>query len=214
MKTLVTLIILLSPLTSFAEIILGSLRGNGGHIVRCQNGESRFLDYYEATHSFGMNLPPFQPADSDEFQKTQGLLQRLAEYDRPLAQTLLSWLKEFPAETQWRSWGDVNSTGDAGFFLPPDCKPQQLIIQNGPGESGLHRYQIDPLKWQALMMDEKATAILHELVYRAFMSDFSFSSTSKKVRLFVIMVLRMQTSTPPGQFEYENGKKTFLSPDF
>lgn len=172
--------ILLFSTTSFANTWYD--RGNGGFVLTCQGQAPQVLDLYEATTRFG--LTTVAATGDNEIAKASALIHRLAILDPQRAATLQTWLNTFMQEAQFVD-GSFARTPDLGLVLIPDsCSLDQTVVQQQPSVVNKFRYLINKKLWNGLDADNKAALIVHELIYREFISTPSQEFSSERIRYF------------------------------
>ncbi|QDK39416.1 hypothetical protein [Bdellovibrio sp. NC01] len=172
--------VLLFSTTSFANTWYD--RGNGGFVLSCQGQAPQVLDLYEATTRFGLTTVAAE--GDNEVAKASALIGRLAAKDPQRASTLQTWLNGFLQEAQFVD-GSFARTPDLGLVLIPDsCSLDQTIVQQQPSVVNKFRYLINKKLWNSLDADNKAALIVHELIYREFISTPSQEFSSERIRYF------------------------------
>lgn len=157
-------------------------RGNGGVTLQCDGHHLQVLDLYESSTRF--NLPIVFAQADDEFAKATKLIDRLASMDPSRAALYQSWLQSFKSESQFVS-GTFAKTPDLGLVVIPDgCTVEQAVVQQQPSVVNAFRYLINQKLWNELDADNKAALIVHELIYREFITTPTQEFSSERIRYF------------------------------
>lgn len=150
-------------------------RGNSGFSLICDiPDKNQFYDSYEAEQRY--NLKPVYP-ESREFCDTESqclatsmliarkFLQRLP-VDSDLRQYALARLANFTIEISIKEDIEILPVNDVGIgFIPRGCKLRQTIVQRVPKFPEDMRYIISKDYWDLLTIQQKAVAIVHEILY-------------------------------------------------
>ncbi|MDG0815088.1 hypothetical protein [Bdellovibrio svalbardensis] len=179
MKTIIALVLLFS-INSYANNWYD--RGNGGFVLLCQGQQPQVLDLYEASTRF--NLPPVPTKSTETLAKASELISRLSGIDSHRAKLFKDWLDGFLGTASFVG-GSFAKTPDLGAVLIPDnCQLEQVIVQQQPSVVNNYRYLINSKLWNQLDPDNQAALIVHELIYREFISTPSQEFSSERVRYF------------------------------
>lgn len=163
-------------------------RGNGGFVLSCGDQPLVVLDVYEAQKRYFYVVKHSEKADVIE--KATEIISRLAPLDPVRAQLYTDWLKNFYQESQILTDTEFMETPDLGLVKKPkECNLEQVIFQRDSSRLNSARYIINEKLWHRLDSDHKAALIIHELIYRDFLSGMSLESTSERIRLFNGIIL-------------------------
>lgn len=180
MKNLISLMVLLSSLTTFA----GHRGGNGGDAVVCgdkvymldeveapRNGYTYALnpnlEYAEQVREGLQNLSDFLPELKNEIsQHTEELISDIDTYlesnGTKLVHKNISFVKE-----------ELSNIDDSNHpFLDANCKLQQIVYQRVKPIGLERRYLIDLNLFNKLDNKSKASLVLHEAIYRYYIRKF------------------------------------------
>lgn len=163
----------------------GFRRGNGGSVLICDQNQGKtyqLLDLFEAETRYHFSVQPAEGAD--EFQKAQNLIDRLARLNPSRRDLYTGWLKSFKSESQFIDGLNIVGIPDVGVsYIPDGCVLKQMIVQVEPLTSFELRYTIDLRVWNALDLDHRAAALVHELIYREAISFENQHNSSEPTRL-------------------------------
>jgi hypothetical protein len=127
---------------------------------------------------------------TEVIDKAEEILSRLKKIDPVRARLYIDWLKNFYQESQVLTDTEFMETPDLGLVKKPkECNLEQVIFQREPSRISPARYIINEKLWSRLDKDNQAALIIHELIYRDFLSGMSLESTSERIRLFNAMIL-------------------------
>ncbi len=191
-------------------------KGNGGDAVYClsQQGTWRgtrvtFFDLFESQIRYKLNpqFPNYTPISQDnsddavfyqesDAQKQQvleivgKLITRLKALDPQRASQYATWVSSFYSEANFIS-GHLADIKDVGIGIYQEgCTLKQLIVQNPtPNSEYDFRYFVDQSLWLLMFPEDKAAAILHEVVYRGALQANPSIGSSEQVRLFVALIV-------------------------
>lgn len=165
--TIVSLILLMKP---ELPALAGQIVGNGGDALVCQNEQHVLaFDVFEASLS-GLNLDLGNPSESVVSQLEIAFL-RLERLD---PQRAIFYRKEaaffFENLSEIRGF-QLNDIPDSSHLLiPQGCKLEQLIVQNSPQPNPYKYYLVNLDIWEKMDNSNKASMVLHEIVYREALS--------------------------------------------
>lgn len=163
-------------------------RGNGGFVLSCGEQPLMVLDLYEAKNRYFYNV--VQSEQTDVLAKAEEIISRLKNIDPVRARTYIEWLKNFYLESQILTDTEFMETPDLGLVKKPkECNLEQVIFQREPSRLSPARYIINEKLWNRLDSNNQAALIIHELIYRDFLSGMSLESTSERIRLFNSIIL-------------------------
>lgn len=163
-------------------------RGNGGFVLSCGEQPLMVLDVYEAQKRYFYNVVFSEKADV--IDKAEEILSRLKNIDPVRSRLYIDWLKNFYQESQILTDTEFMETPDLGLVKKPkECTLEQVIFQREPSRLNPARYIINEKLWKRLDKDNQAALIIHELIYRDFLSGMSLESTSERIRLFNAIIL-------------------------
>ncbi|KHD88075.1 MAG: hypothetical protein OM95_11185 [Bdellovibrio sp. ArHS] len=159
-------------------------RGNAGFVLFCEGQAPVVLDIHEARQRSGRALIYSQ--QFDVIEKVHDLIARLEKVDAQRASLYHSWAQNFFLEsTALTPSTELVQTPDLGYVsLPANCQLKQVIFQRNPSALNQHRYIIDTALWNQLDINQQAALVLHEIVYREFMTARTSEMTSERIRMF------------------------------
>ncbi len=162
--------------------IAGDKKGNGGDIIVCQDQEVQSFDLYELNNRYFHNIEV--NLDSWDNQNEVSIAKRILKYNFPshpiVKEELLRRVEKFYSKVRFSktSLGDVQDTGNVEF--PNDCRLQQVVNRNEEILPEGKDYLVDEKIWESLNQLDKASLILHEVIYQALETE-----TSEPIRKFV-----------------------------
>lgn len=160
-------LLLLGSTKSFA----GNVRGNGGGVVVCRDGQGKILsaeilDFYEARELRHMQHD-FGPATSTYMEKVKYVLERRRQVAPVRTIQWGKWADSFESESTRLSNVELELINDSLIQAwPRGCKIEQIVIQHVPKFPEDRRYIVNQDLWLALNEENKAGLILHEVIYR------------------------------------------------
>lgn len=169
-------------------------RGNGGFVLSCGDQPLMVLDVYEAQRRYFYTVKHSEK--EDVIEKAEEIISRLSKIDPVRARLYTDWLKNFYQESQILTDTEFMETPDLGLVKKPkECTLEQVIFQRDSSRLNSARYIINEKLWSRLDADNKAALIIHELIYRDYLSGMSLESTSERIRLFNAIILgdKLQT---------------------
>ncbi|HEX7673732.1 MAG TPA: hypothetical protein VF412_06150 [Bdellovibrio sp.] len=180
---------------------IGNETQNGGFVALCSTNntpaEIYFLDYYVYTRQLRPTDPVLvlPPVLGSPLQKAREVVQRFAEISPDLGAVYLNYLDHFESQVVWVAEMPANVTNDIGNLAisiidssHPKCLSRQMIIQSR--HDSQVRYYINKGLWDNLNdNNQKAIAILHEIVLRDMVDKSKFLSNTSDVQKLVIYML-------------------------
>lgn len=164
----------------------GSIAGNGADVVVCPPGSGQgsleLLDFFELK-LYDHASPSLPQGTPDEM--LSGILQDLSQRSPLRAASYSDEWKQFWSRAKLESsLPDIPDSHN--IFLPDGCHLKQLIIQHRT--NGVPTYEVNSDLWGQLSDQQKAGAVLHELLYGEAMD--AGQSTSENARAFLRFLLR------------------------
>lgn len=168
--------------------------GNGGNVISCYQVEGlRFLDAYLAQTPEEAKKGPlsFVPIAHSPTEAATLLLEPLKILSPQRAVTYYSWLDHFFEEAILvnplhardifpYAYSDVDLSTKI-LLSSRSCKIDVVIFQKDQVTTGEPRYLIVSTYWQDLATDEKAAAIVHEIIMRDFKEKFYYKTNVQNV---------------------------------
>lgn len=185
-------IFLTAPLSTRADV---RVVGNGGHVVICKDSAGRMqsidvLDSYEARHMGVIDLGSSQLSLE---AKVEFALARFEKLNKPFANELRARAKEFFKTATYYSDLELPESNDEGqVILGNGCALHQIALQQLSPLPGGKFYIINDRFWKMLPADDKATLVLHEVVYSYFHDKGA--TNSKNARLLNAMLIQNKLS--------------------
>ncbi|MGE0172889.1 MAG: hypothetical protein AB7T49_08895 [Oligoflexales bacterium] len=188
----------------------GNDYGRGGDVVDCPNGQHypepgsgplpnhRNIVALEIHQDIMQNVDTrndFGPANQDYIKTALNVVDRLAKVDPVRHARLKEWILEFEKEMVTKK--KISDYPDTGSIeIAEDCTKVQVVERRKPivGDDDLiaedlkKRYWIFEKYWNAIDDNNKATIVLHEVIYRD--APENGHETSERTRLFVRKLLK------------------------
>lgn len=147
-------------------------KGNGGDVVICkdQTGAVATVELYDFVEARIRDNRTIEMGDEDlpVMEKVQTVIGRIRAFDKPRAELMTKWSKEFMKEADFLSGielMDVPDTGDG--VIPVGCELKQHVVQLDKIDPFRNkRYVVNADLWAKLSNTHKAGTILHELFLR------------------------------------------------
>ena len=161
MKSLILTLALLVSITAKA----GHEVGNGGTIIKCEDGRVELTDLFEARVFRGLQSALGDPTEDFKIkiERVFTALARVAPYRTQKYRQLYS---EFFNDAVFVTGVDLTPIADVDpKGLPAGCGLKQAVIQTVPQFIGDKRYTIDQDKWNEMNENSKAGLVLHEIIY-------------------------------------------------
>ncbi|WP_413584400.1 hypothetical protein [Bdellovibrio sp. HCB274] len=171
--------------------------GNAGNIVICKDKVVGFYDRYELELRYGWTWElaklelPNKSGLPDEVVLAQTYLKRI-EYLHPyLYGTLSGYVKSFYEEASFVKGYLPNVLDDSGVVVLPakNCSLELLVVQKPVQFPKKSLYTINTFYWKDLNSQDRAAAILHEVIYRVALSRGKTPRSSEGVRLLNEVIL-------------------------
>lgn len=170
--------------------------GNGGQVLVCSNGVTMY-DYSEAQLRYRLKpkMPeakvvfPVNPHIPEENRLALELLKRFRGTDVAWYGKAEGLILHFYSEANLIPGVELVVIRDTGMgFVPRGCKLEQLIAQSPPSVPEERFYKINADIWDWMFPEQRATAILHEVLYR-LSPKAKFIYSSEKIRYVVGLIL-------------------------
>jgi hypothetical protein len=199
---------LLMALQSFCGLVLaGDVEGHGGGGIVCKDSNGSIisveaLDWKEAQELY-TELKPYLGNPSLTVDEKVALgLSRLTMVDKDRQIRWGTYAKNFMAEARFVANSSLPLIEDIGtkLILPKNCKIRQIVIHKDPVLPLQKRYTINKDLWDKMDNDNKATLILHELIFRDLVS--SGQKTSELARYYNAFLLDEVALTSMDQKTY------------
>ncbi|AFY02440.1 hypothetical protein [Bdellovibrio bacteriovorus] len=179
--------------------------GNGGQVLVCENSTiapepGRYVtmyDYAEAKFRYRLTpkMPkailtfPMNPNIAPENLIAMEILKRLPHEGYTWYGKAVGLVQNFYAEANLIAGVDLVIIRDTGMgFIPRGCKLEQLIAQSRPTVPEDRYYKINSDLWDWMFPEQRATAILHEVLYR-LSPKAKFIFSSEKIRYVVGLLI-------------------------
>ncbi|WP_413574757.1 hypothetical protein ACLVWU_11050 [Bdellovibrio sp. HCB290] len=171
--------------------------GNAGNVVICGNRVVGFYDRFELDLRYGWQweLAPLDlPNKSqipDEVILALTYLKRIEKLHPFLYATLSAHVNSFYEEANFVKGYLPNVLDDAGVVVLPskNCSLELLVVQKPVSYPKKSLYTINSFYWKALNSQDRAAAILHEVIYRVALTRGKAPRSSEGIRLLNGMIL-------------------------
>ncbi len=154
----------------------GATVGNGGNALVClklgtkEISSVSLLDYYEAQNRWDFTISLGDKTLSVD-EKIELVLTRLAKFDPNRADDYRKQAAEFSSNTNFWPGVRLRAINDANIIgLPSGCVVSQIARQMEPEVSSDKYFVIAKDLFDLMDTDQKAGLILHEIIYREFIS--------------------------------------------
>ncbi|WII72672.1 hypothetical protein QJS83_02160 [Bdellovibrio sp. 22V] len=163
-------------------------RGNAGFALFCDSKAPELLDVHEisARHFRTADFPKVHGT----LEKVIELISRLDEIDPARSALYKEWAREFFFSVQFASSMEFAPTPDLGLVkVPFGCSLQQVAFQRTPSILNSVRYIINLNHWTQLDENNQAALVLHEIIYREFVTTNTAETSSERIRYFNSMLI-------------------------
>ena len=210
--------ILLQILFSLSTALAGgTVSGNSGNGVVCQNGSAEVLDVYELQFFQKNRSPELGAQDIDHVQKVKNVLQKLKLLSPWRSEKYSQRLVELIQNMDFTDDKLVDIPDTHEVVLPHDCEIQKIAIQTKV--NGARHLLVNHPIWRKLNEDNKAALLLHEIVYSEAIDYGSKDSIDTRYFTGVLMTLpsniaefaeRIGVSQFPIELPLPSGDTVFL----
>ena len=188
---------ILSLLTLNALADEGGISEGGGLSVVCRdsNGKpqsAQTLDLFEGEQLRGM---PFDSKllGQDEWSIARNIIKRIRQWDPVRAESYSRRLDTFTKEARFLPNSTPRPVDDAhSLILPIGCNLEQAALQREPEFPEDPRYIFDKSIWDVMNLANRASLVIHEIVYRE--ARDLFQTNSKKARYYNSMLSSTATA--------------------
>ncbi|WP_413557337.1 hypothetical protein [Bdellovibrio sp. HCB209] len=190
--------VLLAGLISFPALSHAwTYVGNAGNVVVCQDEVKGFYDRFELDLRYGWSWDmekldvPNTTGKSDEVFLAEKYLKRIEKLNPMLHARLAEYLVTFENEVTFVKGYLPNVLDDAGVVVLPhkDCSLELLIVQKPVQFPKKSLYTINEFYWNKLNAQDRAVAILHEIIYRVALTRGKAPRSSEGIRLLNEVIL-------------------------
>jgi hypothetical protein len=177
--------------------------GNGGNVVVCDDQVMGFYDRFELTLRYDwvwdqevVEVPVLNES-MDEVQLAAAYLKRIETLNPILYGRLVTYLATFKEEVNFVKGYLPNVLDDAGVVVLPakNCSLELLIVQKPVQYPKKSLYTINQIYWDKLSAQDRAVAILHEIIYRVALTRGKAPQNSEGVRLVNEVILSNKVKT-------------------
>ncbi|WP_413293609.1 hypothetical protein ACLSU7_00750 [Bdellovibrio sp. HCB185ZH] len=177
--------------------------GNAGNVVVCEDKVMGFYDRFELSlrYDWVWDQEVIESAGStsefDEVQIAAAYIKRIQRLNPILYGKLNTYLATFMDEVTFVKGYLPNVLDDAGVVVLPakDCSLELLIVQKPVQYPKKSLYTINQIYWDKLSTQDRAVAILHEIIYRVALSRGKAPESSEGVRLINEVILSNKVKT-------------------
>ena len=176
--------------------------GNAGNVVICKDTVLGFYDRFEMSLRYkwewkyagvGRAYQGYRPA---EVEIAAAYLERIKVLSPALYKELTSYLNTFLEDANFVDGYLPSVVDDSGVVVLPekDCSLELLVVQRPAKFPKKTFYTINKIYWDKLQAQDRAVAIMHELIYRVVLVRGKNPATSEGVRMVNEVILSGQTS--------------------
>lgn len=190
--------VLLAGLISFPALSHAwTYVGNAGNVVICEDKVMGFYDRFELDLRYGWTWEkaqvelPAQAGKSAEVALVEQYIKRIEKLNPILFRRLNEYLATFESEVTFVKGYLPNVVADSGVVVLPkkDCSLELLIVQKPMQFPKKSLYTINQNYWSKLDSQDRAVAILHEILYRVALTRGKAPQSSEYVRLLNEVIL-------------------------
>ncbi|EQC49884.1 hypothetical protein M899_2584 [Bacteriovorax sp. BSW11_IV] len=175
MKNIVLMLLFCLSSLTFA----GHEIGNGGHILKCDDGSYEIYDLFYIKKFW--NTFPTPPSDSaSEYKMVESYIEPLKEFYPELHKMFDTALEHFKVGLQFENELVFGNSGDIGtVFGKKGCEILQIAVQQYDPVFDRTRFFVDRELYTKLDTFNRSVLIIHELIYYVMKYE-----NAQKVRLF------------------------------
>ncbi len=193
--------------------------GNAGNVVVCDDTVLGFYDRYEMTLRYDwvwdqeLVDSPDVGGNDDEIKIAAAYLKRIETLNPILYGRLKTYLATFMDEVTFVKGYLPNVLGDAGVVVLPakNCSLEILIVQKPVQYPKKSLYTINQLYWDKITSQDRAVAILHEIIYRVALTRGKAPESSEGIRLINELILSNRVKTM-SESEFTNVLRLVFTP--
>lgn len=193
--------------------------GNAGNVVVCDDNVMGFYDRFELTlrYDWVWDQEIVDTTDAgvefDEVRIAAAYIKRIEKLNPILYGKLNTYLATFMDEVTYVKGYLPNVLDDAGVVVLPgkNCSLELLIVQKPVQYPKKSLYTINQIYWDKLSSQDRAVAILHEIIYRVALSRGKAPESSEGVRLINEVILSNKVKTM-SEVEFANLLRLVFTP--
>lgn len=171
--------------------------GNAGNVVICEDQVMGFYDRFELDLRYGWTWDkakvdlPAQAGKSAEVALVEQYIKRIEKLNPILFGRLSDYLATFESEVTFVKGYLPNVLDDAGVVVLPkrNCSLELLVVQKPVQYPKKSLYTINQYYWKQLNSQDRAVAILHEILYRVALTRGKAPQSSEYIRLLNEVIL-------------------------
>ncbi|MEK2688448.1 hypothetical protein [Bdellovibrio sp. GT3] len=171
--------------------------GNAGNVVICKGQVVGFYDRFELDLRYNWTWDlaqiefPNTTGTPDEVILAQAYLQRIEKLHPMLFATLKGYVDSFYSEVNFVKGYLPNVLDDAGVVVLPGkhCNLELLVVQKPIQYPKKSLYTVNQFYWKSLNSQDRAVAILHEVIYRVALTRGKAPRSSEGIRLLNEVIL-------------------------
>ena len=164
-------------------------KGNGGFILQCPVKANQTLDLFELQDRYKTSMTLDTDHAGSVKERVEYLLAKIERLNSNRAAKYRMWFASYEQEAEYVPNIQFDRLGDLGLVRIPDvCNLAQVIFQREPGILNSARYTVNKKLWETLTVLDQAALVMHELIYREFVSSPNFHQTSERSRYFNALV--------------------------
>lgn len=175
--------------------------GNAGNVVICKDTVMGFYDRFELglRYKWDWNRAgvgrAYKSETPVEVAIAAAYLERIKNLSPALYTELNTYLKTFLDDANFVEGYLPSVVDDSGVVVLPekDCSLELLIIQRPAKFPKKTYYTINKIYWDKLQAQDRAVAIMHELIYRVVLVRGKNPATSEGVRMVNEVILSAKT---------------------
>lgn len=180
-----------------SRALAGGEAGNGGDVIIYKDGRVEVLDHYEAKKYGTVDLP-----GATVQEKVFNALERLKTggYSCPeKMEQFKLWFSTFEKDARrLKNITLLDIPDSQHILLPAKSEIHQIVVQIFPKAPWEKRYIINQDLYERLDDDNKATIILHELIFRTVVDGYASTSNSISSRNLNAAIITNKIQEYPG----------------
>ncbi|UYL07807.1 hypothetical protein B9G69_012200 [Bdellovibrio sp. SKB1291214] len=176
--------------------------GNAGNVVLCKDTVMGFYDRFEMALRYKWDWKragvgrAYNSERPVEVSIAAAYLERIKNLSPALYTELNTYLSTFIEDANFVDGYLPSVVDDSGVVVLPekDCTLELLIVQRPAKFPKKTYYTINKIYWDKLQAQDRAVAILHELIYRVILVRGKNPATSEGVRMVNEVILSAKTA--------------------
>ena len=202
MKSLVKSFVLIILMAFPTKAQAWTYVGNAGNVVICENRVMGFYDRFELGLRYKWDWKyagvgrAYKGDRPVEVEIAAAYLERIKFLSPNLYKELTSYLNTFFEDANFVEGYLPSVVDDSGVVVLPEkeCSLELLVVQRPAKFPKKTYYTVNKIYWDKLQAQDRAVAILHELIYRVVLVRGKNPMTSEGVRMVNEVILSGKTA--------------------